>query len=554
MSGGGEHTAAARALTDLAARFWAWRAATVPDSYDDITRVERPAGWLPDWSPAAVTARRAAVAGFAREHQALSLRGAPVPVQVDGRLLGSAIDRVRWELDHVLAWRHNPRFYVDQALVGVYNLLLVPPPWTPGRAAGVVALLRNVPAVLDAARTNLTGGMRLPFARSALRVLADVDERLHAAMSALAAELAPVDRAALRAATAVAADALVSYRDWLTRSLSGCSGATAVGAASFSFFLHRVALLPYRADELRAMGRQEWHRAVAAEAVLRERARDVPAAVLPDADRQIARQAADEALVRRFYTDRRLLSQPDSLRHYRFACLPAYLAPLTWLGVPHHAAGPSTVDDDAVRYVPPPHEDLPYFPLADARDPKVGIAHEGAHAQQLALSWRHPNPVRRHYYDSAANEGIAFYNEELLLLAGLYEDNPASAAFVANATRLRALRVEVDIALALGDLDLTAAAERLAVAVPMDEQTAWEEAVFFAGNPGQGLSFQTGKLQIADLLSAARTAQGSAFDLMAFHDRLWREGNVPFSLQRWELLGLRDHLDRADRHAGILPG
>ncbi|MFE6519761.1 hypothetical protein [Streptomyces sp. NPDC057748] len=31
---------------------------------------------------------------------------------------------------------------------------------------------------------------------------------------------------------------------------------------------------------------------------------------------------------------------------------------------------------------------------------------------------------------------------------------------------------------------------------------------------------------------------------------LWREGNTPFALQRWELPGLRDQLDAADRLAG----
>jgi uncharacterized protein (DUF885 family) len=54
-----------------------------------------------------------------------------------------------------------------------------------------------------------------------------------------------------------------------------------------------------------------------------------------------------------------------------------------------------------------------------------------------------------------------------------------------------------------------------------------------------------------DLLATATRRLGDRFDLQEFHDRLWREGNVPLSLQRWELLGLRDHLDEADRLAGV---
>jgi hypothetical protein len=385
-------------------------------------------------------------------------------------------------------------------------------------------------------------------------VLANADGRLRAAMTALAPLLPDQHSARLPAATEVAADAVAAYRDWLAEHLPSFTGPTAVGPESFAFFLHHVALLPYPAERLRAMGRQEWHRAVATEAILRRRLRNTAApAVLPDAARQVAQQHDDELAIRRFYVERDILSQPGTLRHYRFAAMPAYLEPLTWLGVPHDAASPARVDQDALRYVPEPHDDLPYFALAEARDPRTGIIHEGVHAQQLALSWRHPDPIRRHFYDSAPNEGIAFYNEELMLLSGLFDSAPASAEFVANAMRLRALRVEVDIALALGDLTLDQVADRLAEAVPMDRQTAWEEAAFFAGNPGQGLSYQIGKLQILDLLATCQRHQGDAFDLQAFHDRLWREGNVPLALQRWELLGLRDHLDTADRLADTIP-
>ena len=65
---------------------------------------------------------------------------------------------------------------------------------------------------------------------------------------------------------------------------------------------------------------------------------------------------------------------------------------------------------------------LPYFYAANARDARAGIVHEGAHYQQLAISWRHERVLRRYYYDSGVNEGIAFYNEELLLAAGLFDD------------------------------------------------------------------------------------------------------------------------------------
>jgi hypothetical protein len=535
----------ADALRDLETRFWAWRTATVPDSTDDIARVERPPGWTPDWSGGAVAARRATLDEFHAGYQALDLSGQPVGVQVNGRLLGCALARVHWELNLVGAWRTNPCFYLDQSLGAVYPLLLVPPPFDDARAAAVVARLAAVPAVLAQGRANLAGNAVAGFARAALDLLDHAPDDLRTAMGALAPLLPEQRRTALAGAAAEAAAALEVYRDWLAAELPRCPDVTAVGPAAFAFFVHRVALLPYPIEEIRAIGRQEWDRAVATEAALARRYRDLPPPALPaDTAAQVDRQAGDERRVRGFYAGHGILSQPDSLRHYRFAPIPDYVAPLSWLGVEDDLTSPSRIDQDAVRYVPPPEPGLPYFARAAAADPRLVIAHEGVHAQQLALSWAHPDPARRHYYDSVPNEGIAFYNEELMLVSGLFDGAPHSALAIASFLRLRALRVEVDVALALGEFDVDAAGRYLEDAVPMDAATAREEAVFFAGNPGQGMSYLVGKRQVLALLADAARRDGFALD--AFHDRLWREGNVPLALQHWELLGSRDDLDRAD--------
>jgi len=84
--------------------------------------------------------------------------------------------------------------------------------------------------------------------------------------------------------------------------------------------------------------------------------------------------------------------------------------------------------------------------------------------------------------------------------------------------------------------------------VPMDAGTAREEAAFFAATPGQAMTYQIGKTQILGLLADASRRDG--FTLRGFHDRLWREGNVPIALQRWELLDDRRDLDRIDALTG----
>jgi uncharacterized protein (DUF885 family) len=103
--------------------------------------------------------------------------------------------------------------------------------------------------------------------------------------------------------------------------------------------------------------------------------------------------------------------------------------------------------------------------------------------------------------------------------------------------RLRALRTEVDIRLALDTFSLQQAADYLTSTVPMDRGTADSEAAMFASTPGQAITYQIGKLDIIRMLSDARLKQGDSFKLQSFHDFVWLNGNVPFALQRWELLG-----------------
>ncbi len=71
----------------------------------------------------------------------------------------------------------------------------------------------------------------------------------------------------------------------------------------------------------------------------------------------------------------------------------------------------------------------------------------------------------------------------------------------------------------------------------MDEQTARQEAIAFSTGPGQAITYQIGKLQIIKFLADARMQQGEKFNLRAFHDFVWKNGNVPIALQRWEYLG-----------------
>jgi hypothetical protein len=296
---------------------------------------------------------------------------------------------------------------------------------------------------------------------------------------------------------------------------------------------------------LLSMSGQEWSRAVAFEQY--EHQRDIGKPELPLAanfeDQRRKTQAAEQE-IRRYLNAKAILTVPADIPHYVAKRTPKYLSYLEGFGELDDFTSLTRLKEEGLRWTPEPSAKLGYFALATAKDPRPLIIHEGVpgHYFQMSLSWRNPDPVRRAYYDSGANEGIGFYAEEMMLQTGLFDDSPRSREIIYNFMRLRALRVEVDVKLALGEFSIDQGAEYLAKSVPMDAETAHEEARLFASTPGQAITYQIGKIQIMHLLADAKTKQGNAFRLQAFHDYVWKNGNVPLSLQRWEYLGSADEV------------
>ena len=533
-------TAHADSLNELGTDFWQWRGVEQPFSTDDIPRIERPQGYTVDWSAKAIAQRLQELSLFERRWQ--SLVPAPntaIPLQVDYRLLGSAIARVRWELAITESWRRNPSFYVDQTVGSVFALLLQPAPFTEARQQAIITRLRTIPKTLVDGRANLTD-VRRPFATLTVDALENIDQRLSQTVAALAPHFTAHTRRALQALAPNVSKALVSYRTWVADIIHSARPDTAIGRDNYLFFLRNVALITYTPEQLLEMSDQEWARAVAFESYQKERLIGTPAAaIFANADAQIAGERLEEQKIRDYLMTQHILSIPQSLHHYRNLLIPDYLQPLADFGETDDLTSATRLDEDGVSYIQAPTVDLGFFRLSTAQDPRPIIVHEGVpgHYFQLCLSWSHPDALRRHYYDSGANEGIGFYAEEMMLQAGLFDDNPRTRETIYSFMRLRALRVAVDVRLALGLYTMQQAADYLERTVPVDRKTALGEAAFFASGPGQAISYQIGKIQITKFLSDTKRAKGERMSLLDFNNYLWSNGTVPISLQRWELLG-----------------
>jgi uncharacterized protein (DUF885 family) len=535
-------------LDALAQDFWQWRARYQPYSADDIPRIERPAGPR-DWSAASIAAQKVALAKFEKQWQQIDTKGWSVPQQVDYRLMGSALARVRWELEVNPRWQRDPSFYVDQTMTALLEALAEPPPFNESRTREIVERMQEIPQILEDGKANLHAVR--PFAALAIGNLQQIRPELERVQREITPMLhdygvaRPNIASQFQVATQKAVVALEAYRTWLQTQLPTLPENAAVGRENYEFFLRNVALLPYSPEQLLAISRQEWDRSVAFEQYEKQRNLGLPELkIAANLEEQVERSQRDELAIRKFLEEKGILTVPAKIQHYTIRPMPGYLDALANFGETDDFTGPSRLNDDGVRWVVPPSPQLGYFWLATAKDPRPDMVHEGVpgHYFQMCLSWSHPDAIRRHYFDSGANEGIGFYAEEMMLQAGLFDDSPRTREIIYNFMRLRALRVEVDVNLALGELTISQAADYLAQHVPMDKKSAEAEAALFATTPGQAISYQIGKTQILHFLAEAKLAQGDKFSLRAFHDFLWQNGNVPIALQRWEYLGDDDEM------------
>jgi len=532
----GQAQSQTESLATLSDDFWTWRAKHAPFTGDDVNRIERPGGTR-DWSRATIDKQRKDLAAFEARWKKIDTSHWPVPQQVDYHLIGSALSRIRWELDRNPRWKRDPNFYIEQTLTALVEALTVPTPYDEARSREILTRIGNIPSILQQGLENLDKPPA-PFATVAIQNLEGIREHFQKTASALAGSTT-LKQDELKGACERAADALEKFWADLRKRLPSLPQQTALGRDAYIWFLRNVALMPFTPEELFAMGRQEWNRAVAFESYEKNRNKDVPSLKIADnIDNWIKDAAEKELSIRKFLVERGILSVPDWVQHYTLRPTPEYLRVLGFTETDDFT-GPSRLKENCIRYVPEPSEKLPYFWRATAMDPRPITVHEGipGHYFQLCLSWKHEDPIRRHYYDSGVNEGIGFYAEEMMLQAGLFDDSPHTREIIYNFARLRALRVEVDVKLALGEFTFEQAAKYLQEKVPMDEQTARQEAIAFATSPGGAITYQIGKLQIMKFLADARLGQGEKFSLRAFHDFVWKNGNVPIALQRWEFLG-----------------
>ena len=163
----------------------------------------------------------------------------------------------------------------------------------------------------------------------------------------------------------------------------------------------------------------------------------------------------------------------------------------------------------------------------------------------------HPSPIRRgpllyNIFDSRS-EGMATGVEEMMMHAGLYDDNPRVREIVWIMLAQRAARGLGSLYVHSNDFTMKEARDFHVDWTPRgwmreDLDLLGFEQQLYLRQPGYGTSYVTGKYLIERLLAERARQLGDEFTLAGFYEDVDALGVIPVSLIRWQLTGLDDEI------------
>lgn len=501
-------------------------------------------GGVPDYTAAGMAAKAAALPAWQARLAAIDPRGWPVAQQTDYQLVKAEMNGMDFDQRVLRPWARDPSFYVTiwpsrtdvpsrEAPVASPETLLYAYKY-PLSAADQKKLLGEIgaiPGFLAQGRVNLKDAnahdlwfysvASLDVQLKALQQLQAGTLRVSALEGSWNANLNGASPA-LKKAVADAIAATQSFIDWVKAEAPGKTGPSGVGKDNYNWYQKNVHLVPYTWDDEVALLRRELDRAHASLRLEEHNNRNLPPLdPAPDAATfdKLARQRLDtfvDFLVRQeVIPDKPYLKDALVPQISRFA----------------------------------PEGKRPFFTQVILREPMLLYSHD-VHWIDLARMRDEPHPslIRReaslsNIWDVRA-EGFATAFEELLMHAGLYDDNPRARELVWIMLANRAARGLASLYVQSNEWTLKQAGHFHAEWTPRgwsnpnDELTAFEQLLYLR-QPGYGTSYIIGKLELDHVIAAdshALDRQGRPFALRDFLDKWNGAGMIPPALIENEIV------------------
>jgi uncharacterized protein (DUF885 family) len=488
------------------------------------------------------------------EFQAMDSKGWSLDARIDHQLIVHISKQFVRGFEVLQAHRRNPGIYLDEAVGGVFLLLMIEFGPLPERLRSVLGRVRQVPRVLEEGRPNVVAA-EVPrlWAEIMLEQAEQAPGLFVGLIPYMASEAAPELVAELTEAGQTAAAAVQAYAEWVrSEVLPHAAGDFAAGRELFDELLREDHMVDYDADQLLATGWQQFHATrTLMEAVAREidptkmvkEILEIAKADHPTAEGLLDAYRGEMAAIRQYVIDHDLVSLPPG-ESLRVVETPPYLRPL----LPYAAYMPPGILEKKQEGIflvtpvdprsPPEEQEQKLKGHHWSRLPVVAL-HEAYPGHHLQMCWanRQPTIPRRMggFLATLFIEGWAFYCEELLEQMG-YIAKPFQRLGRLSDQLWRAARIILDVSLHTRGMGVDEAVQFLVNECGLEPTNATAEVRRYTQSPTQPQSYLMGKLTILELVADYRRANPEA-SLRQVHDALLGCGSLPPRLMRLRLLG-----------------
>lgn len=475
--------------------------------------------------------------------------------RLSSRLVRANLDIAVLDLTGIKWYKRNPQLYVDEAVNGLYFLMLAKHAPLNERLYSIIKRMKTVSGLLTTARRNISKPPQV-WVEAALESLESGQEFYRQVAGELMKQFPDRADEILKVSTA-AREAMNDFAIHISDIEQGDSTSFAIGREHFDFKLTNEYFLDYDSDSLLKIGEGLLTEVLTEQAEYREYVDShhqngedsvyVPRVFTKDDILDYYHWETEQT--KKFLKINDLLTVPEDIAPVLVVETPPFLRSMI-SGIAYQPAGPFDSVQQGIFYVRPISDDLDRQQLearyryVHRRGFRGSVVHEAfpGHHLQLQLAADHPDPVRKWQLNIMLIEGWALYCEEMMYREGLYGDeDPAHWLGVLGGIAFRAARIVVDVKLHTGQFTYDQAVQFMIDTLDVDTESGREyirkEVRRYTTSPTYQMSYLMGKREIMALREAAKVRDGESFSLKQFHDRLLAEGSVPVALM-WGIMGL----------------
>jgi hypothetical protein len=486
----------------------------------------------PDYTHATTLSRHNELKAYQQRLNAFDVSDWPVAQQVDWHLVRAEMNGMDFNVRVLKSWVRDPAFYTSiwtaqsdtpahegpthHALVELWEYTF---PLSQQAEIKLTSELETIAPLLNQARTNLVGNARelwiggianLRYQGTALAELADKT-----------GDTGESFQAALQGARS----ATDTFIGWLEQQSVSKTGPSGIGKENYTWQLRNVHLVPLSWELEVALLQRELDRALSMLVLEEHHNRNLPPLVAI-ASAEEYQQRTEQAVVKfsQFLVNQDILPPYDYIE--------------------------SALRPQMGSFVP--EESRNFFLTVSHHEPMALWTH-WYHWFDLARMESVPNssPIRRgpllyNIFDSRS-EGMATGFEEMMMHAGLYDDNPRARELVWIMVAQRAARGLGSLYAHANIFTLKEARDFHVARTPRgwmrdDLDLLGFEQLLYLRQPGYGTSYITGKYLIERMLGELGSQSSEPIVLSDFFKAVDEQGVIPVSLIHWQLTGKDDQI------------